>query len=253
MKTRVLSTLLALSLATTTVSAQNIDPRLSSRLDAKTRTAVVAIIDSARNSSLPVEPLIDKALEGAAKKAASQQIVAAVRTFYVQLDQARTALGDASSAAELVGGAQAIRSGIPVSQLQKLRSKARPTMQIAAALTVVSDMVAREVPIDTAVTVVASLINAAATDEQLLAVRGNIETDILGGMQPALAASSRGHALAQTLAAAVPNGAPGSGALPSPSGTSRTGEGAGMTNTPPRASGSVGAPVKPPASQRKKP
>ena len=251
MKARALSALLAFSIATSTVAAQNIDPTLASRLDVRTRTAVAAIIDSARTSSLPVEPLIDKALEGAAKKAASQQIVAAVRTYYVQLDQARAALGDASSAADLVGGAQAIRAGIPVSQLQKLR-RARPSLQIAAALTVVSDMVAREVPIDTAVAVVASLINAAATDEQLLAVRGNIETDILAGMQPALAASTRGHALAQTLAA-VPNGAPGSGALPSPSGTSRPGDGAGILNTPPRASGSVGAPVKPPASQRKKP
>jgi hypothetical protein len=250
MKARVLSALLAISFAGTSSSAQGIDPRLASRLDAKTRTAISAIIDSARIRSLPVEPLIDKALEGAAKKAASQQIVAAVRTYSNQLDQARSALGESSSAAELVGGAQALRAGIPVSQLQKLR-KTRPGVQIATALTVLSDIVSREVPIDTAVTVVASLIDAAATDEQLLGVRGEIETDILAGKQPALAASSRAHALAQTLAV-VPNGAPGSGALPSPSGTSRAGDGTGL-NPPPRASGSVGAPVKPPASQRKKP
>lgn len=250
MKARVLSALVAFSFATTTVSAQNIDPRLASRLDVKTRIAVAAIIDSARNNSLPVEPLIDKALEGAAKKAASQQIVAAVRTYFVQLDQARSALGENSSAAELVGGAQALRSGIPVSQLQKLR-RARPAVEIAAALTVVSDMVAREVPIDTAVTVVAGLINASATDDQLLAVRGNVETDILGGMQPALAASTRGHALAQTLAA-VPNGVPGSGTLPSPSGTNRAGDATGTLNPPGRVNGQV-TPVKPPASQRKRP
>ena len=251
MKSPTFSVLLALSLVGTSIPAQNIDPRLASRLDAKTRTAVAAIIDSARSSSLPVEPLIDKALEGAAKKAASQQIVAAVRTYYVQLDQAREALGDASTAAELVGGAQAIRSGIPVSQLQKLR-RARPGVQIAAALTVVSDMVSREVPTDTAVSVVASLMTAAATDDQLLAVRGNVETDILGGMQPALAASTRGHALAQTLAASVPNGVPGSGALPSPSGTNRAGDATGTLNPPGRVNGQV-QPAKPPVSQRKRP
>jgi hypothetical protein len=156
-----------------------------------------------------------------------------------------------SSDGEIMGGAQALRAGIPVNQLKRLR-QARQNAQIAAALTVVSDMVAREVPIDTAVTVVAGLISVAATDEQLLGVRAEIETDILGGLQPALAATSRGSALEKTLVA-VPNGAGNSGTLPSPSGTSRVGDGAGILNTPPRASGSVGAPVKPPASQRKKP
>ena len=248
---RVLSVGLALSLAGTTISAQSIDPRLSSRLDAKTRTAVVAIIDSARSRQLPVEPLVDKALEGAAKKAQGQQIISAVQAYVRQLDEARSALGAMSSAAELIGGVQALKAGIPVSQLKRLR-QARQNVQIAAALTVVSDMVAREVPIDTAVTVVAGLMSVAATDEQLLGVRAEVETDILSGRQPALAASSRGSALEKTLVA-VPNGATNSGTLPSPSGTNRVGDGAGTLTPPPRASGSVGAPVKPPASQRKKP
>jgi hypothetical protein len=247
---RALSFGLAVTLAGTSISAQGIDPRLSSRLDAKTRTAVVAIIDSARNRGLPPEPLIDKALEGAAKKAASQNIISAVQGYVRQLDQARAALGESSTPAELMGGAQALRAGIPVSQLQRLR-RVRQNVVIAAALTVVSDMVAREVPIDTAVTVVAGLISVAATDEQLLGVRAEIETDILGGLQPAIAASSRGSALEKTLVA-LPNGAGNSGTLPSPSGTNRATDGAVGLNPPGRASGNV-APAKPPVSQRKKP
>ena len=43
------------------------DPRLAARLDKPTLTAVSAIIDSARVAKLPTAPLVDKALEGAAK------------------------------------------------------------------------------------------------------------------------------------------------------------------------------------------
>ena len=242
---------LALALVATSVSAQNVESRLSSRLDAKTRTAVVAIIDSARALGLPTEPLIDKANEGGAKNGSTDRILSAVRRYVAQLSQARAALGATSSEGEIIGGAQAIRAGIPTTQLERLR-RVRQNVQIAAALTVVSDMVAREVPVDTAVSVVASLLNASATDDQLLGVRADVETDILGGRSPALAASMRGHALQQTLAQAPPNGAGGPGTLPSPSGTNRAGT-AGPLSPPPSAVGNVrsnGAPTKPPVSRR---
>jgi len=250
------SVVLAAVLASSSVSAQAVDPRLVSRLDAHTRAAVVAIIDSARMVRLPTEPLVDKALEGAAKKASGQQIISAVRTFARQLGEARGALGSNSQPAELLGGAQAIRAGIPVQQLERLR-RVRSEAQIAAALTVVSDLVSREVPIDTAVAVVSGLVRASATDEQLLAVRSDIETDILGGKPPAVAASSRGQALEQTLAASgPPNGAGAPGTLPSPSGTNRVGDQAGSLKPPGSAVGArspADGPPKPPGSQRKRP
>ena len=247
---------LVLALGTGSVSAQsNVDSRLAARLDPRTRSAVVAIIDSARLASLPIEPLIDKALEGAAKKAPSQQIVSAVRTFAGQLLEARRALGERSSDPELLGGAQAIRAGIPVQQLERLR-RARSGVQIATALTVASDLVAREVPVDTAVVVMTKLVESSASDEQLLAVRSDIEADIQSGKPPAVAASTRGHALEQTLAQSTPpNGAGNPGALPSPSGTSRAGD-AGILKPPSAVSGTrspASAPTKPPVVQRKRP
>jgi hypothetical protein len=248
---------LVLALGTGSVSAQGpVESRLASRLDARTRSTVAAIIDSARAASLPVEPLVDKALEGAAKKATGQQIISAVRTFYVQLGEAKRALGTGSTDLELLGGAQAIRAGIPVQQIERLR-RARSGVQIATALTVASDLVSREVPVDTAVAVVASLVGASATDDQLLAVRGEIENDILTGKPPAVAASTRGQALEATLAQSTPpNGAGDGGSLNSPRGTSRTGDGLGILKPPGQANGGVspaGAPPKPPVSQRKRP
>jgi hypothetical protein len=248
--------LLALTLLGGSVSAQSVDPRLVSRLDARTRTAVVAIIDSARHVGLPTEPLVDKALEGAARRAPSPLIVSAVRIFATQLGQSRRALGESSQPAEIIGGAQAIRAGISAEQLEKLRA-VRAGTRIAAALSVVADIVAREVPVDTAISVVSGLVRASATDDQLLAVRADIETDILAGKPPAVAASTRGHALEQTLAASVPpNGAGSPGALPSPLGTNRAGDRAGNLKPPSSAVGvrtPADAPSKPPVSQRKRP
>jgi hypothetical protein len=249
------SIVLVFALGTGSVSAQGVvDSRLASRLDPRTRTAVVAIIDSARLRSLPVEPLIDKALEGAAKKATTQQIVSAVRAFAGQLEEARQALGETSTEPELIGGAQAIRAGVTAQQLGKLR-RARTGVQIATALTVVSDLVTRLVPIDTAVAVVSGLVGARASDDQLLVVRMDIETDISNGKPPAVAASIRGQALEQTLAqSTLPNGAAGQGTLPSPSGTSRPGDAATMLKPPGSAVGqhSPSATPKPPV-QRKRP
>jgi hypothetical protein len=79
------SVVLAAAVLSSSVSAQAVDPRLVSRLDVHTRAAVVAIIDSARMVRLPTEPLVDKALEGAAKKANGQQIISAVRTLRASL------------------------------------------------------------------------------------------------------------------------------------------------------------------------
>jgi hypothetical protein len=247
------SLLLSVFLLGASLPAQGIDRRLVERLEPETRRAVAAIIDSARTTGLPTEPLIEKALEGASKKAPNATIVSAVRNFAIQLGQARRALGTGSTPAEVLSGAQAIRAGISLEQLERLR-KSRPNVQIATALTVASDLVAREVPVDTAISIVSGLLRASATDEQLLAVRADIETDILTGKPPAVAASARGQALEQTLAEMPPNGAGQPGTLPSPSGTNRAGDNTGPLNPPAQARGvrsPAEAPAKPPVSQRK--
>jgi hypothetical protein len=249
------SVLLSLFLVGASLPAQGIDRRLVERLDPSTRGSVAAIVDSARASGLPTEPLIEKALEGASKKAAGALIVSAVRNFAGQLREARRALGTGSTPAEVISGAQAIRAGISVQQLERLRSS-RANVQIATALTVASDLVAREVPADTAILIVSDLVRAAASDEQLLSVRADIETDILAGKPPAVAASARGQALEQTLAEMPPHGAGSPGTLPSPSGTNRAGDGSGVLNPPSQARGvrsPAEGPAKPPVSQRKRP
>src|SRR5262245_31716264 len=92
--------------------AQGQDPRLDARLDPATRVAVNGLLDSARLSGVPVEPLIQKALEGASKKAPGPRIAVAVRAMASELGVSRSVLGAAASADDIVAGAGALHAGL---------------------------------------------------------------------------------------------------------------------------------------------
>src|SRR5437867_267771 len=101
--TRTALPLLAAILLAGAAASQQTDPRLE-RLDAGTRPIVAALVDSAHRAFLPTEPLVQRALEGATKRASGDLIVAAVRRLAVDLGRARDALGSTASPAELSAG-----------------------------------------------------------------------------------------------------------------------------------------------------
>lgn len=166
------------------------DARLSARLDAGTAAEVQRLVDAARADGLPTEPLISKALEGEAKGASPERIVAAVRAQSAALGEARAALGTTSSEAEMVAGAGALLAGVPRDSLARLR-ETRPGKPLVVPLVVLSDLMARRVPGDAAVTTVIAVTRAGARDADLLRLRERVERDIAGGMTPANAALMR--------------------------------------------------------------
>lgn len=168
------------------------DPRLVARLDSATRAALVPTLDSARADALPMEPLIEKALEGASKRAAGARIVTAVRTLRTDLAAARAALGAGSSEQEIVAGVSALRAGAHPASLQQLRTD-RPGRSLTVPLAVLADLVSRGVPVDTAISVVATLERGGAADQDFVALRRNVERDVRAGALPAIAASVRAH------------------------------------------------------------
>jgi hypothetical protein len=186
--TRLLTLVAALVALASRVSAQ--DPRLAARLDAETRVAVERLVDSARASQLPTEPLIVKALEGASKGAPGQRIVNAVRVLATNLSTARDALGATSAEAEIVAGASALHAGIPADALRALRGR-RTHQPLTVPLAVLADLVARGVPRDTASAVVLALAERGARDTELVAYRRDVERDIGLGAPPAAAAVVR--------------------------------------------------------------
>src|SRR3954451_10177411 len=188
--------ILAALLLMTQVAAQ--DPRLE-RLDPDIRAAVAAVVDSARGVGLPVEPIIQRALEGATKGAPSARIVAAVRRLTVDLGTVRMALGTSASAPELEAGVAALRAGATPRVLAHLRDVRRPPLTMA--LSVLADLVASGVPADSAAAAVLALAPK-ARDADLIEFRRAVERDIALGAPPAAAASVRINAGAKTGATA---------------------------------------------------
>ncbi|HJU64214.1 MAG TPA: hypothetical protein VJ596_00995 [Gemmatimonadaceae bacterium] len=187
------------------------DDRLS-RLDARTRATVGSIVDSARAAGLPTEPLVDKALEGASKRAEGSRIAAAVRSLARELGAARTALGVASEA-ELVAAADALRAGADAAVLARLRAM-RQTEALTIPLAVLSDLVARGVPADTAAGAVLALAGTGARDADFVTLRRNVERDIMAGAPPVVAASIRSKGLPSSLPPTQTRGAVGDAASP---------------------------------------
>jgi hypothetical protein len=166
------------------------DARLDARLDAHTRDAVVALIDSARSDGIPSEPLVQKALEGASKHADGARILVAVRMLARELGDARAALGASSSDAEVIAGASALHAGIRAAALSSMRAS-RAHGSLTVALAVLSDLIARGVPGDTATSVISALTVAGAPDAELLRFQQGVERDIARGATPSAAIGVR--------------------------------------------------------------
>jgi hypothetical protein len=166
------------------------DARLQGRLDPRTSSEVQQVLDSARRLGLPIEPLMDKALEGAAKRAEGDRIVSAVRTLAGGLRTARASLGPSSGEADLVAGAEALRAGVSSQALAELRASRGP-QSVLTPLAVLSDLISRGVPADTAEAAVLRLAEQGASDADFGTLQQEVEHDIRAGASPSAAASVR--------------------------------------------------------------
>ncbi len=180
-------------------ASASIRARLDGRLDARVRADVERVVDSAVARGIPAEPLIDKALEGASKRGPSSDVIApAVRTLAVDLSRASQSLGARSVPGELTAGAAALRVGVDAKALARLRQE-RPGQTLSVALGVLSDLIARGVPVSSATRSVLELTRLGAADGQLVAFRQAVERDVGLGASPAAAASLRADALSLSI------------------------------------------------------
>ena len=149
---------------------------------------VEAITADAARDGLPGEPLWDKALEGAAKRVPAQRIPAAITEYVGRLGAARAALGVAAAAdlppGALVAAADALRRGVPVGALARVREGPRTPM----ALVVLGDLVETGVPVDRAVDVVRAALEQRAADEDMLALAARVRAAMREGLSAGAAA-----------------------------------------------------------------
>lgn len=183
----------AISLVVARVSYAQ-DARLAARLDKPTLVAVNAIVDSARVSKLPTEPLVDKALEGAAKGSEGANIVSAVHQLSLRMGSARRVLGPATTPDEIKAAVLAIGVGVSDRDLARLRAAAGKH-QVTLPLAVLSDLIDRSVPIETATNLVLQLARAGVKDPDLALFQRNVRADIDRGADPTVAATTRARGL----------------------------------------------------------
>ena len=213
--------LIATLAAPATVLAQDgATTRLNGKLDGETQALVLRTVDSARTRGLPVEPIVDKALEGATKRAAGPRIQAAVSSLLRRLEMAREALAPNPGPRDIAAGADALAYGATRDALVTMRS-IRPNESIAVPLGVLTQLVASGVPAVRATRVVADLLRRGARDEQLIALNEDVRSWVAAGASPEAALDVR----TRGLNAVLPPGVAGSvtGDLAAPTGASTTG------------------------------
>jgi hypothetical protein len=177
------------------------DARLAARLDQPTLAAVTSIVDAARRAKLPTAPLVDKALEGAAKGSDDARIVLAVRQLSGRLATARLVLGPGTRSDELKAAAAALSAGAAPRDLEALRAAAGKR-SLTMPLAVLTDLIARNVPASTASALVLELTRAKVRDGDLALFQRNVRSDIDHGADPTVAATTRARGLARHAVAA---------------------------------------------------
>ncbi len=83
---------------------------------------LAAVIDSAANDALPMEPIFLRALEGRVKRASPEMIVAVVSRLRLAMTDVRRTLGPRLTTAELTAAAAAVQAGVSRQQLVALQS-----------------------------------------------------------------------------------------------------------------------------------
>ncbi len=216
MRTRWLRCALAGTLGVA-AAARAQESRLTSRLDSTTAAAVLAIVDSARVRGLPIEPLVDKALEGASKHADGRRIVTSVRGLADRMALARTALGPMATESDLVAAAGALYQGVTTAHLAQLHAL-RADRPLALPLVVLTDLIERGVPIPTAVAAVLDIARTGASDAVFASLRRDVEHDIAAGAPPAIAAATRARGMMAAFPGrTAPGGPVGAAASSAPS------------------------------------
>jgi hypothetical protein len=174
------------------------DPRIGTRLDAPSRAAITALVDSARAQGLPVEPLMEKVYEGIGKGADGPRVVAAVRSLTLEMASAHRALGTVASADEIKAAASAMHAGVPAVELGKMKKQSGLRRSLTMPFTVLADIVSRGVPVEAGVNAIRSLVGAGAKDADLSKFQRNVSVDIEQGAPPAAAAETRAKAVPAT-------------------------------------------------------
>lgn len=130
---------------------------LRARLSGDAAAEVTALVREARDRGLPEHVLVDLTLEGDARGRSDGEIVAAARRLADLLAEGRAALegsGRVMAGAEVAAAAVALREGVTPGAIGTVAAAVPAERRLEVALAVLASLVANDVPVDRAVSVV---------------------------------------------------------------------------------------------------
>lgn len=162
----------------------------ASRFDSITQLSLRSFLETAAEQGIPLGPLINRALEGAARKVSGAMIMATVRLHAAALVEARAVLGAATPLDELEAGARALRAGVEPKTLAAIRVS-RPVGTATIPLVVLTDIVQRGVPGAAARDAVTTIARMPSSDDALNGLRESVAKNSVRGPGMALDALRR--------------------------------------------------------------
>jgi hypothetical protein len=187
------------------LAAQDVAARLEGRVPANVARAVQGMAQDARARGLPVEPLIQKAIEGGAKGVPPDRVIAAVQLLVARLDETRGALREAGiqhpTPEALESGADALNAGLNANQVRDLGRVSRPPYDPALTLRVAVTLTALGVPSERGLQLMERMIKAGRGPSDLLDLPSEVQVGMARGATAAEAAeeldAARGGSEAQ--------------------------------------------------------
>ena len=180
------------------LGAQDVQALLDRRVSPEVQRAVRGIAADAAAHGLPVDPLVQKAIEGGAKGVPGDRVIAAVRALAGRLAEAKEAVSEAGVAAPsgdvVEGGADALNAGISKGQVGELVRVSRPPQDPALTLRVAATLAALGVPATQAIQLVQGMISAGRSPSDLLGLPGQVQAGVARGATPAQAAAGLARA-----------------------------------------------------------
>lgn len=198
------SALAALAIAVAPAAAQepvqDVDPRMErirSEMPQDALERIEARIAMARGDGLPVEPLMDKAVEGLAKGVPGPRIAGAVDQLAQELGRARRLLTDGvpPAATDVAAVADAMRRGVPEPAIQRVTRNAGPEEPVAMAVHTLGDLMDRGVPVEQALAVMDAWRGRGARSEELRQLPGAVDRLMRHGILPGQAAAAVANAM----------------------------------------------------------
>lgn len=199
---------MALAIAVVPVSAQepspeaarDVDPRMERirvELPQGALERIEARIAAARAEGLPVEPLMDKAVEGLAKRVPGPRIASAVDQLAGELGRARTLLADGvpPGPTDVAAVADAMRRGVPEMAIQRVARDAGPEEPVAMTVHTLGDLMDRGVPVEQALAVMEAWRSRGARRDELRELPGAIDRLMRQGILAGQAAAAVANAM----------------------------------------------------------